>query len=803
MLAFASRYAWAMSLAHNPSLQAIFYSQETERPRALMVAGCCGNVGFGKLGQFARQLIKVGIPIVALDTSPQVHEIPERLSKALSERFSDAEIRAILDHIILVQGGPENLPSGLEVGMVFEAIPERLDVKQAFYQAVRARYPKAYLFSATSGFTSKKLFSKLANNQRCGVLHPFFPHLTNKLWEMPWQDAVTSPEVCQTVTRFLAALGMTVVPVRDVSCFVADRLFCGMMAEAVRCHEEVGITPAQVDDVCQQVLGTSPFFVHNLIRGANGLSAHCMQLLSEELNSSLYRIADAWRPYIKDPDKKWPYERGQKCPEDKFEVVKNRMLGMLFTLTAEMIEHDMASVDAINFLAEKALAFRLGPPALIESMGFAEARHIARQFVRKQKITLAQEAAPLWVLDEKNTGTFAGWQRLYVDYKEENGVGVLNLKRSAINHLLIHELDRAYEILQGDPQVKAIVIIADGWLSADFGHGADLHCFVPVLGKRDAALSLIQTWKRTLGKFRRGKPTVAALTGRALGGSLELATSCHARVAAQGCKLAQPETIVGVIPGLGGCHQIHRSSQSSAFDRINELLLTGESFSAEEAMEWGFVQKVVSSVDVQRESSEFALALAEQRIPMPTFIEGAQSVEVCADVKPTNEKGVVLDQKLRELLVQTIRECNQVPFAEASQLEEQRAADSLCMSASRIGVAALLKGKAPQFEYPLPLVSEVVEAPLLESLQTNTETEQRGVEEHSTVEKIQSADQPAPIEATEPVLYAEASSHVEKQLVDMPVQNNSLDVQSNSSNVAEPQESNEGSNDFHVVGKEM
>ena len=51
-----------------------------------------------------------------------------------------------------------------------------------------------------------------------------------------------------------------------------------------------GLTPAQVDDVCKQVLGTSPFFVHNLIRGANALSAHCMELMQEEVDSSLYAI---------------------------------------------------------------------------------------------------------------------------------------------------------------------------------------------------------------------------------------------------------------------------------------------------------------------------------------------------------------------------------------------------------------------------------------------------------------------------------------------------------------------------------
>ena len=582
----------------DPSISAIFQPDPAGPVRALLVAGCCGNVGFGKLGQFARVLARHGVPVIALDLSPDVLGIRERLTKEFSARLGADEIAEIVAAITPVQGQLADVPADLPIGFVFEAIPEHLSIKRPFYAAVRERDPEAFIFSATSGLTTHKLFDGLAGNERCGVLHPFFPHLTNKLWELPEYGAVTGEAELKTIKAFLARAGMNLIPVKDVPSFAADRLFCGMMLEAVRIHAQTGLTPAQIDDVCKQVLGTSPFFVHNLIRGANALSAHCMELMQEEVDSNLYAIPDAWAPYIADPSKQWPYERGQRCPPEAVEGVARRMLGMLFALTTYMVKHQIARLDAINFLAEKALAFREGPPALIEAMGRDRAAALTREFLTQQQITRADEVAPLEALEDPSPAAEQAWSSVYVGRSVMNGVGLISLKRTTLNFTFVAELDRAYEALQRDPDVKAIVLAPDGTYSREFGHGADLQCFVPVLGDKAGALKLIQQWKTTLGKLRAGKPTVAALVGRVLGGSLELATSCHARIAAEGTVLGQPEATVGVLPGLGGCHQIHRLSAPEAHARINEILLTGGNFTAEEAAQWGFVSKVVPVKDL-------------------------------------------------------------------------------------------------------------------------------------------------------------------------------------------------------------
>ncbi len=674
------------------------FQPDAAPPRALVVAGACGNVGFGKLGQLARLLTPLSVPVVALDPAPAVKDVHAQLRKAYGDRFAAAEVDAILERVIPVQGGIADLPSDLRVGFVFEAIPERLPLKHAFYREVRARDPEAFIFSATSGFPSTMLFGDLPGAERCGVMHPFFPHLTNKLWEVPTRGAVTGAAELKTVRKFLGALGMNLIEVADVPAFAADRIFCGMMLEAVRIHVDLGLTPAQVDDVCKRTLGTSPFFVHNLIAGANYLSAHCMELMGREVDSSLFAIPDAWRPYVDDPKKQWPYERGQTCPPELFEPARQRMLGMLIVLTAYMLEHEIAGLDALNFLCENALAFREGTPALIERIGLAEARAIAERFVQEQAVTRADEVAPLSVLAE---GGKARWWSAYVHTSVHDGVGLLSLKRLTLSDTFLDEIDRAYTRLQDDASVKAIVIAPDGQLSREFGHGADLQAFVPVLGKHGDALALIQRWKKTLSRLSHGKPTVAALVGRVLGGGVELAAACHARIAGERTKLAFPETTVGVIPGLGGCHHVHRFSDPAHYRRIDEVLLTGAGFSADEAKTWGFVSDVVPIAALPGASMKLAAELAAGTRPLPPFREGPIEHRVDTNVATTNEAGVPLDADLRALLVETIERCNALPVADASRLEEDNAARSLAMSSSKIGVQAMLRGKLPQFEKPL------------------------------------------------------------------------------------------------------
>lgn len=103
------------------------------------------------------------------------------------------------------------------------------------------------------------------------------------------------------------------------------------------------------------------------------------------------------------------------------------------------------------------------------------------------------------------------------------------------------------------------------------------------------------------------KPTIAAVTGYALGGGLELALACDLRVCGDNAKLGLPEILLGIIPGAGGTQRLPRLVGVA---RAKDLILTGRFVDAQEALGIGLVDRVVAPDDVYSASVELAERLA-------------------------------------------------------------------------------------------------------------------------------------------------------------------------------------------------
>lgn len=106
---------------------------------------------------------------------------------------------------------------------------------------------------------------------------------------------------------------------------------------------------------------------------------------------------------------------------------------------------------------------------------------------------------------------------------------------------------------------------------------------------------------------RIGKPTVAAITGFALGGGCELALCCDARVCGDNAKLGQPEMRLGIIPGAGGTQRLPRLVGPA---RAKDLIFTGRFVDAEEAHQIGLVDRVVAPDDVYDAARAWAAQFA-------------------------------------------------------------------------------------------------------------------------------------------------------------------------------------------------
>jgi enoyl-CoA hydratase/carnithine racemase len=101
----------------------------------------------------------------------------------------------------------------------------------------------------------------------------------------------------------------------------------------------------------------------------------------------------------------------------------------------------------------------------------------------------------------------------------------------------------------------------------------------------------LSEYRRELGALDRcPKPVIAALNGLTLGGGLELALCCDLRVAAAHAELGLPETSIGLVPGAGGTQRLPRIVGEG---RAKEMVLLARRLTAEEALAWGLVNRVV------------------------------------------------------------------------------------------------------------------------------------------------------------------------------------------------------------------
>jgi enoyl-CoA hydratase len=113
------------------------------------------------------------------------------------------------------------------------------------------------------------------------------------------------------------------------------------------------------------------------------------------------------------------------------------------------------------------------------------------------------------------------------------------------------------------------------------------------------------------------KPVIAAVNGFALGGGLELAMSCHMRIASDNAKMGLPEVTLGVIPGYGGTQRL---AQLVGKGKAMEMITSAAMLNAEQALQWGLVNEVVPQADLMTKAGELAAKICKNS---PTAIGAA------------------------------------------------------------------------------------------------------------------------------------------------------------------------------------
>ena len=160
-------------------------------------------------------------------------------------------------------------------------------------------------------------------------------------------------------------------------------------------------------------------------------------------------------------------------------------------------------------------------------------------------------------------------------------------KLNALNKATIYELHKAFDALESDLNIKAIILTGSG--EKAFVAGADISEFAHFTA--DEGATLAREGQEILFNFieNLGTPVIAAINGFALGGGLELAMACHFRIASENAKMGLPEVSLGVIPGYGGTQRL---PQLVGKGKAMEMIMTAGMISAEDAKNCGLVNHV-------------------------------------------------------------------------------------------------------------------------------------------------------------------------------------------------------------------
>ena len=212
-----------------------------------------------------------------------------------------------------------------------------------------------------------------------------------------------------------------------------------------------------------------------------------------------------------------------------------------------------------------------------------------------------------------------------VRVQTEQAIATIRLDRPPMNALsaaVQSELAAAADLVSADENVRAVVIYGGERL---FAAGADIKELADAdYVQMRADIARLQDALTAVARI--GKPVIAAISGYALGGGLELALCADFRVAGESARLGQPEILLGLIPGAGGTQRLPRLIGPA---KAKDLIFTGRFVGAAEALAIGLVDRVVPDEQVYLAASEMAAGYANG--PAIAIAAAKQAIDVSLD----------------------------------------------------------------------------------------------------------------------------------------------------------------------------
>ena len=643
-------------------------------------------VGAGSIGPDVGYYIKSALPGIRLylvgrgEASLKNAEkrFENYVAKSVEKKkLKEQDAKAILENIVYTT----DYNRMKDCDLVIESATESLPIKQSIFENIeKVVRDDTIITSNTSSIPAERIFATMKRKERASITHFFAPAWRSLPVEVVrWEEE--SKDTLDYLVWFFAQTGKVPMITDNVICFMFDRVFNNWCNEAG--HLLSHASSIQIDRVVEEFVATGPFFILNMANG-NPLIIIENGLQMEE--------GDHYRPVpIFASVDKWITTRpGSEVdvPEEVRKVVRDRMLGILFSQSLEVVDRGIGTKSDLNYGCEIGLAFKKGPLDIMKDVGEAEVMRILKRF---------SEDRPGFPGPRSPFSSYLEFKRhLLVD--DVNGVKVITIRRpEALNAISDEINDEILSVLEEhaeDPSVNGFVIT--GYGTRAFCAGADIGKFPQTLGHREAA----ERYARDCSKLqsfmdKMKKPVVAAVNGMALGGGFEIALRCHGIVAVKSAFFQFPEITLGILPGIGGCIVPYRRWPKGA-GLFHEMICLARPIHVKEALEIGMVSRIVegypelirAAVDEVKALQGRIERIPDGKVEIPEFRIPDPPL---AGKQPVSREAVAIT-------IQTITEgAAAETFLEALEIGYRGSAEISCTEAAREGITAFLEKRRPVF----------------------------------------------------------------------------------------------------------
>jgi enoyl-CoA hydratase/3-hydroxyacyl-CoA dehydrogenase len=611
----------AAALAAQPTAR---YPREEDRTMFVSKAAVVGGGTMG--GEIAQAIAAADIPVVVKDIDQRFVDAALEKARAVTagqlagqvrkERITQEQADVRLAEVMANVTGTTSYDEFGDVDFVIEAVPERIEIKQAVFREIDAATPgHAILASNTSSLSITEMGEVTLRADKVVGFHFFYPASVMPLVEVIVGED-TSQETATAAYNFAQAIKKQPIVCGEVPGFVVNKILMATIGEIWRAQEEQGLSLAAIDKAIAEakLAPMGPFFLTDLL----GLDTvlHVAEHLNRSYGETFYvhrglqqLVADGklgaksgGEGFFKDGEQTIPGEAEPDADE----------LIAMFTCRALieaclLVEEGVCSVRDVDLgmMAGAGLDPRRGllPPfwkadvegldKVLETMEGLEERHgerfappvTLRRLVAQGRlgITTGQGFYPYPQPDE-------GEQPEKVKLETRDGVAIAwltNAPMNAVSPDVIRDLRTVWDRVKAAEDVGAMVIASS--VPVVFSAGADIKAFTSM--DEASGRELVEAGHallRELGTERVA--TIAAVNSIAFGGGCELAMACDVRIAAEAAVFGQPEVKLGIIPGFGGTQRLPRLVGAA---KALEMNLVGDAVLSEEALELGLVNRVV------------------------------------------------------------------------------------------------------------------------------------------------------------------------------------------------------------------